>query len=150
MNFAVGLYQIGGWESTTSSTVHTFYLSSKSIKNFQPYTACTLWCAHDSTICIRPSITVWPNMNRLFGPLFGTDANTKRIFSIAVLCGYCVLPYWSKNSVCLPALLPVSVCLSVHHTSHSATVSKQLHHFITCQVRHSSSLSQFSFTEFWQ
>ena len=49
-----------------------------------PYIACTLQLAHHSTIRIQSSITIHPNMNSLFGPLFGTEANTKRIFGTAL------------------------------------------------------------------
>ena len=54
--------------------MHIFHLLSVD-KAFHPYIACTLWLAHDSTILIRSIITIWRNTVRLFGPLFGTEAN---------------------------------------------------------------------------
>ena len=49
-----------------------------------PYIACTLQLAHHSTIRVQSSITIQPNTNSLFGPLFGTEANTKRTFGTAL------------------------------------------------------------------
>jgi len=42
------------------------------------------------TIRIRYDDTIRPNTNRLFGPLFGTEANTNRIFgtSLAIITHY--------------------------------------------------------------
>jgi len=41
------------------------------------------------TIRIRYDDAIRPNTNRLFGPLFGTEANTNRIFSASlVICTY--------------------------------------------------------------
>jgi len=37
------------------------------------------------TICIRYDDAIRPNTNRLFGPLFGTEANTNRIFGTSLL-----------------------------------------------------------------
>jgi len=36
------------------------------------------------TIRIRSDDTIRPNTNTLFGPLFGTEANTKRIFGTSL------------------------------------------------------------------
>jgi len=37
------------------------------------------------TIRIRYDDTIRPNTNALFGPLFGTEANTKRIFGTSLV-----------------------------------------------------------------
>jgi len=37
------------------------------------------------TIRIRSDGTNHPNMNKLFGPLFGAEANTKRIFGTSLI-----------------------------------------------------------------
>ena len=37
------------------------------------------------TICIRYDEAIRPNTNRLFGPLFGTEANTNRIFGASLI-----------------------------------------------------------------
>jgi len=46
------------------------------------------------TIRIRYDDTIWPNTKRLFGPLFGTEANTNRIFGTPVPLSiqlYCIM-----------------------------------------------------------
>jgi len=62
----------------------------QSTKHFQPYTAWTLWLAHDSTICIWSIITIRTITNRLFDPLFDTEVNTKRIFGTALVHPICL------------------------------------------------------------
>ena len=84
-------------KSATSSTVHIFYLF-QSINHFQPYISCTLLLAHDSTIHTQSSITIRPNMNIVFGPLIGSEANMKRTFGTALVVKFAVkmanfLPY---------------------------------------------------------
>jgi len=44
-----------------------------------------MWLARDSIIRIQSCFIIWPNTNNLFGSLFGTKANTKQIFSTALL-----------------------------------------------------------------
>jgi len=39
------------------------------------------------TICIRSDDTIRPNTYTLFGPLFGTEANTKRTFGASLVDG---------------------------------------------------------------
>jgi len=40
---------------------------------------------YKQTIHIRSDNTIRPNMNTLFGQLFGTEANTKRIFGTSII-----------------------------------------------------------------
>ena len=70
--------------STTSSSVHIFYLMSVDKAFLVLYSA--LWLAYDSTIHIWSCYTIRLNTNRLFNPLFDTEANMKRIFGTALVC----------------------------------------------------------------
>jgi len=45
----------------------------------------TIAALYRLTIRIRSHNTIHPNMNTLFGPLFGTEANTKRIFGTPLI-----------------------------------------------------------------
>jgi len=47
------------------------------------------------TICIRSDDTIRPNTNTLFGPLFGTEANTKLIFGTSLTAGQFFSGSWS-------------------------------------------------------
>jgi len=73
----------------------------QSIKHFQPYKAWTLWLAHDSAIHIRSCFAIRPNFNRLFGPIFGTETNTKRIFGT----GSAMTELSHRNGVCWRSFL---------------------------------------------
>ena len=61
---------------------HIFYLFSVN----KAFTALrSTWLAHDLTIHIQSYFTIQPNTNKVFGQLFDTEANTKRIFGTALV-----------------------------------------------------------------
>ena len=63
-------------------------------------TCCTI---HVQTIRIRSDDTICANMNTLFGPLFGTKANTNRIFGTSLVL----------NTLFIYLLIYLFVCLII-------------------------------------
>ena len=59
------------------------------------------------TIRIRSDDTIRPNTNTLFGPLFGTEANTRQIFGTS-LAESAVKPQSINQSINLQSFLPTS------------------------------------------
>jgi len=53
------------------------------------------------TIRIRYDDAIRPNTNRLFGPLFGTEANTNRIFGTSLLCNVVLKHYCACTTLIL-------------------------------------------------
>jgi len=55
------------------------------------------------TIRIRYDDVIRPNTNRLFGPLFGTEANTNRIFGTSLVVNTSAVDWGGGMSVCCTA-----------------------------------------------
>jgi len=69
------------------------------------------------TIRIRYDDAIRPNTNRLFGPLFGTEANTDRIFGTSLLRVECCmwLQYISESmSVSLSSRTALDQCSTLY------------------------------------
>ena len=48
-------------------------------------TTCTLWLECDATIPVWCQFIIWLDTNSLFGTIFGTEENMKKIFGVAIL-----------------------------------------------------------------
>jgi len=56
------------------------------VKSDVDATSCTVYV--ETNYFIRSDDTIRPNTNTLFGPLFGTEANTKRTSLLSTQIGY--------------------------------------------------------------